>query len=202
MDDTTVVGVLEGFGGLDSKMAHGAVIVAAAAGLDGCQCPQGGVSCRIAISSSRGFVRVCGTHPFGIACAVATDVGQSAIERGAFNILHGVVMNAAFATDRKDGNDVWVVQLGCGPGLVLESDNLFLVEDGRERQGLESHAAIERDLVRLVDDTHPSPSNFTNENEVAEPLFGGQLGSCWRSRDAFVARHLARCAIEERQAAE
>ena len=61
-----------------------------------------------------------------------------------------------------------LVQLRGGLGLDLEPAELVGVERGGERQYLQGHAAIERDLDRFVDDPHASASDDAQHVEIAQ----------------------------------
>ena len=56
--------------------------------------------------------------------------------------------------------------------------------------------------LRFVDDSHSTASDLAEENEVAQALFGGYQGGLRHGFAPFVARHLARCAIEELETAK
>ena len=86
----------------------------------------------------------------------------------AFDELHRVVVDAAFAADRVDGDDVRVVERGGGAGFVLEAGELLLVEHRRERQHLQRDAAAERELLRFVDHAHAAAAELAEDAEVAE----------------------------------
>src|SRR5436190_869314 len=86
----------------------------------------------------------------------------------AFNELHGVKMDAAFAADKVDGDDVLMVQAGGGFGFVVKSLQLFLVHCGCEREHLEGYPPAERDLLRLVYHPHAATAHFMQEPEIAE----------------------------------
>ena len=74
--------------------------------------------------------------PFeGLLVHFADNVGKG----GPVHELHGVEVNASFATHTVDGQDVRVVQLRRGLGFVLEALQLSLIQYGREWQHLERH---------------------------------------------------------------
>src|SRR5947207_1039401 len=61
------------------------------------------------------------------------------------------------------------VQLCGGLGLGLEPLQLPRVQRGGERQHLERDAAVQRDLLGLVDDAHAAAAELAEDAEVAEP---------------------------------
>src|SRR5207249_6698144 len=82
--------------------------------------------------------------------------------------FHGVVMDAAFAADAVDGNDVRMLQRGGGAGFVLEALQLARVHGSGERQYLESDATIEGDLLNFVNHAHAAAADFAQNAEVTE----------------------------------
>ncbi len=83
-------------------------------------------------------------------------------------ILHRVVVDAPLATDREDRHDIGMMQLGCGLGLGLEPTQLVGIQRRGERQYLQRHLAVERDLLGLVDDPHAAPADLAEDAEVAQ----------------------------------
>ena len=72
------------------------------------------------------------------------------------------------ATNAVDRDNVLVVELRRCLGFVLEPLKLLGVEGGGERQHLQSHTPVQRDLVRLVNDPHAAPADLPNDAVVAE----------------------------------
>ena len=89
-------------------------------------------------------------------------------EGPAVDELHGVVVHAAITADREDRHDVGVVQLSGGVGLGAEPLELAAIEGRREREHLQGDPAPERDLPRLVDDTHASAADLANQLVIAQ----------------------------------
>src|SRR5207302_755947 len=104
------------------------------------------------------------------------DVGQ----RMAFDELHGVEVDAAFASHRKDRNDVRVMELCGGLGLVVEALKMLGIEGGRERQDFQRDAPAERKLHRLIDDAHAAAADLAENSEVAERLARQRIASSRR----------------------
>ncbi len=61
-----------------------------------------------------------------------------------------------------------MVQCGGSLGLDLESLKVASIERACERENLEGDAALERDLVGLVDDAHAAPADFAQQLVVAQ----------------------------------
>src|SRR5260370_651491 len=59
----------------------------------------------------------------------------------AFNKLHGVEVDAAFAADEIDGHDVLMLEMGGCLGLVLEALKLLGVQGGGEGQHFQGDSA-------------------------------------------------------------
>ena len=112
---------------------------------------------------------VAGPHRFGLSAGPTGSAGAAAAARAitcgqgpALDELHGVEVDAALAADGEDRDDVRVVQLRRGLGLVLEPLQLARVERGREGQHLQGHAAAQRDLLGLVDDAHAAAADLAD----------------------------------------
>ncbi len=106
---------------------------------------------------------------------IANDGGQAL----AVDELHGVIMDPFVAAHAEDRDDMRVVKLGGRLGLNLEPLALFGIDGGRERKDLEGHAPAERELLGLVDDTHPAASDLTQDVVIAKLRVRGQA---WRIR--------------------
>lgn len=107
-----------------------------------------------------------------VAGCVAIPVGENDREVSAFDEPHGVVMDAAVASDAVDIDDVRVIELGGSEGFVPEPLQAGLVDQGSQRQNLEGDASTEGDLFGLVDDAHAASSKLPDDPKVAE-LPGG-----------------------------
>ena len=103
--------------------------------------------------------------------------GPQLVDRGlqrlAVDVLHRVVVDAVLLADGEDRHDVRMVQLGGRLGFVAEAGDLPLVEHRGERQDLERHAAVERNLLGLVDDAHAAAADLADDLVVADLLGGG-----------------------------
>ncbi len=89
-------------------------------------------------------------------------------ERLAVDHLHGVEMHTPFRAHGVDGHDVGVVQLGGSLRFVLEALQMLGVERCGEGQDLDRYAASERQLDRLVDDSHAPPADFAHNAKIAQ----------------------------------
>src|SRR5262249_45216821 len=63
---------------------------------------------------------------------------------------------------------VIVAQVCCGERLVLEALQLPGVDGRREWEHLQRYPAPKRNLLGLVDDSHPTPTDLTQEAKVAQ----------------------------------
>src|SRR5205809_144224 len=81
---------------------------------------------------------------------------EQILERGARDVLHDEVVEPALALDAIDGNDVGVIELGRGLGLLLEAAHHLVVLSDVGRQHLDRDLALERQIMRQEDLAHPS----------------------------------------------
>ena len=93
---------------------------------------------------------------------------EQAGQRLAADELHGKVVDPVFLADGKDGHDVRVIDLRRGLGFVLEARDLLLVDGCRKGEHFDSHAASQRDLHSLIDDSHAAAADLLHQAEVAE----------------------------------
>src|SRR5207302_10180813 len=96
------------------------------------------------------------------------QLSDSRGQRLALDELHGVEMDAALAADRVDGHDVRVMQMGGGPGLVLEALQLPRIERQGKRQHLQGDAPAEGQLFSLVDDAHAAAADLVQEAKISQ----------------------------------
>jgi hypothetical protein len=82
--------------------------------------------------------------------------------------LHDIVVHAAFLSDTEDGDDVGVVQLGGSLGLANEASSLLFVGQSVLRQQFQGYSPAKRFLLRLVDDAHPTPTEFAYDPVIAK----------------------------------
>ncbi len=99
---------------------------------------------------------------------VAAHFVNHLCQRLAVDVLHRVVVYAPRAADGVDRNDVRMVQPGGGAGFVREPLELPRVEDSCERQHLERHAAVERNLSRFIHDPHPAAPDLADDTEIPQ----------------------------------
>ena len=98
------------------------------------------------------------------ALLVAGDRVAVAVEVVAGGV-HDVVVPSGVLADAVDRHDVGVVQPPGGAGLAAEPGQV-----GRLAEQLQGDVAIERLLVRLVDDPHAPPADLAHDPEVAPGL--------------------------------
>ena len=63
-------------------------------------------------------------------------LGQPMGKRLAVDVLHRDEIDAVDSVDIVNGDDVWVVECGGGPGFMREAARAFCVGDGMHRQHL------------------------------------------------------------------
>ena len=78
-------------------------------------------------------------------------------------------MDSPLDADGKDRNDIGMIELRGGLGLMFEAGDLPAVEHRRERQDLQGDPPAQRDLLGLVDDAHAAPADFPQETKIAQP---------------------------------
>ena len=103
-------------------------------------------------------------------------IGQDIRQAAALDELHGVVVDAPFAADGEDRDDIGVVQPGHGLALAAEPLHRVFVGHGAEPQDLERHASAERGLLGLIDHAHAAPAELAENAELAER--GRRLRRC------------------------
>ena len=82
--------------------------------------------------------------------------------------LHRVIVNASLAADGMHRHDLLVLHVRSRKRLGLEPLEPARVDGRGERQDLERNPPPQRDLLGLVDDSHPAPAHLAQEPEVAE----------------------------------
>ena len=132
-----------------------------------------------------------------------SQFGDHLRQRLALDELHRVVVHAAFAADAVDRDDVRVVQARRRLGFVLEALQLPRVHRRGEGQHLERDAAVQRNLLGLVDDAHAAAADFADQAEVAERAVEGVAVAVGRARDDLVGlRQVAEGGQGRQQVAE
>ena len=197
VEDAVLVGVVEGFGGLDAELGDGAEVLAglsksgrveraamgavsavgpaSRAGLESLRSVLSGSAARLAAPtwlSPKPLTPALSRREREMRVAQLLHYLRQAL---AFDELHGVVVDAAFDADGVDRDDVRVVERGGGAGFVLEAGELLLVEHRGEGQHFQGDAAAERDLLGFVDDAHAAAADLAEDAEVAEVDFA----RCW-----------------------
>ena len=104
--------------------------------------------------------------------------GQEGIEPRPLQILHDEEVEAPVLADEVDLGDVGVAQAGLGARLALETfDDLGIVRDV-ERQHLDRHRPVERQVGTVVHGAHATAAEQAHECEVlqaraGQPVRGG-----------------------------
>src|SRR5262249_269166 len=94
--------------------------------------------------------------------------------------LHRIKMRATLAADVVHRHDVRVVQLRRGVRFIAKALQLPRIHRSGKRQDLQRHLPAERDLLRLVADTHAAPADFAEDAEITENsrtlgrIYGGE----------------------------
>ena len=179
VEDAVLVGVVEGFGGLDAELGDGAEIFVGeskSGSVRGWRWTGAVGACAELLDA---VSAVGPASRAGLAACRINGVPNCRSARGtylldhfrqalAFDELHRVVVDAAFAADRVDRDDVRVVERGGGAGFVLEAGQLLAVEHRGERQHLQRDAAAEGELLGFVDDAHAAAADFAQDAKVAQ----------------------------------
>ena len=119
-----------------------------------------------------------GNGHFGGGGALRRVVAQFADYIGqalAFDQLHRVKVGRAFGADGIHRDDVGVVEVGGGLGLVAEPLQVPRVQCRGQGQDLERDPAAEGQLLGLVHHAHAAAADFPEEAEVAQRLTGGRV---------------------------
>ena len=119
------------------------------------------------------FARQGGTAP--------SEPADETVEAFALDELHGVIEQAAVLADAEDRHDIGVVQPAGGADLAVEPRD-GCRSGGQRRQHLESDAAAQGQLDRLVDDPHPAAAHLADDLEARDGRQGGRAESVAASR--------------------
>jgi hypothetical protein len=126
-------------------------------------------------------------------CRLSLQLGDHLRQRLALDEPHDVKVHAALAADAVYVDNVRVLQLGGGQGLVLEAGQLPRVERAGEGQQLERHAPRKREVYRLVDHAHAPAAELAHQAIIAQ-LAHNLLTAAGRS-----ARHPTRRACRAQE---
>ena len=168
MHDAALMGCVQRTGRVDAQAGDAADIFAAAGR------PRGqGRALRCARTG--GFSRNMSGIPAEAGTTSAGHVplahfGDDPIQRLAVDELHRVVMDAALHSHCEDGNDVRMVQLSGGLGLMLEAGDLPAVEHGRKGEHFQGDASAQRNLLGLVDHAHTTAADLPQQAKIAQSL--------------------------------
>src|SRR6516165_3298343 len=94
-----------------------------------------------------------------------TDNGGEALT---INVLHCIVVDAALASDSVDRHDIRVMQARGRLRLILKALELARVKNRCQGENLDRHLAPQRDLLRLVDDSHAAATDLADDPVVAQ----------------------------------
>ena len=133
--------------------------------------------------------------PQSLAVAAASSpgrlqTGQHRVQPDSFDPLHHVVVIAGILADAEHRHDVGVVQLGRRLGFAGEPLGRFRVGQELAGQHLDGHAAAQRHLLGLVDDSHAAPADLPHDPVVPEPLRGTRRSNFGQSLRHVPFRHL------------
>jgi hypothetical protein len=78
-----------------------------------------------------------------------------------------VIVDAPIAADRKDRNDIGMLQCRGRAGFVLEAVQLLLAQHGGEGEHLQRHTPTQRKLLGLVNNSHSPAPDFPQDAEIA-----------------------------------
>jgi hypothetical protein len=92
---------------------------------------------------------------------------QKLPQTGPLDIGHREEAEAVTLIDGEDGNDVRMIQLGCGTRFLLEAaDDLRILAEER-REDLEGDVPIEGDLIGEIDARHAAVAEIADDLELA-----------------------------------
>ena len=97
---------------------------------------------------------------------------QHALERRTVDELHRDEVVPVRLAERVDLDDVRMREPGRGRGLAPKALDRLRVAAADPGQDLERHAAVQRELARLVDDAHPAAPDLPDDLEVPDRLHG------------------------------
>jgi len=124
------------------------------------------------------------------------------------DVLHDEIVEAAFAFDAVDRNDVGVVELRGGLCFLLEPLHDVLVHRDVGRQHLDRDFALEREIVRQVHGAHPAFAEQALDLVFAfdqalqprlETFRGGARAQGAAARDVGAAREAELAAVRQRR---
>src|SRR5438094_306789 len=81
---------------------------------------------------------------------------EQILERGTRDVFHHEVVEPTLTLDAIDGDDVGVVELGGGLGLLLEAAHHLIVLGDIGREHLDRDLPLEREIVRQEHGAHPA----------------------------------------------
>ncbi len=74
--------------------------------------------------------------------------------------MHREIMLRLAFSDFVNGHDVWMVQIRGGMGFVLKKPERFFSSQLAGKDHLHRHLALQADLPRPIDHSHPAPRDF------------------------------------------
>ena len=100
--------------------------------------------------------------------AIILERGELVGKVAALDKFHAEVLLAVVLTHFVNRHDARVIELGDGLGFILEAAQLGVVGQDSGLDHLEGDGAVERDLVRLVNNSHSAAAEFFLNLVVAE----------------------------------
>ena len=94
---------------------------------------------------------------------------DEAVERGTVDVFHHEVVERPLAADVVDLEDVRVRQLGRGPGLALEPQDLFGAGVPSGDHDLDRDGAFQPRLAAEIDDAHRPDAQLADRDVLADP---------------------------------
>jgi hypothetical protein len=94
-------------------------------------------------------------------------------ERGPMDQLHGMVVDTAVTADRKNRNNMRMIEQGRDVGLDLKSCQRPAVENSLISEDFESQATTGGEFLSLVHDAHATPPNLSDQSELAKNARAG-----------------------------
>jgi len=102
-----------------------------------------------------------------------TQLGDNRAQRGSLDELHRVVVRPVLLPSGVDGHDIGVMELRGGFGFTPKPNHRLRTQAQGAGKHLQRHLAVQRNLPRLVDNSHPPATQFADDFEIAEAFRSG-----------------------------
>ena len=160
--DAVLVSIRKSFGDLPSPTSQGATIRRTRRAMivedRRCELPQPTSVLTNAVTLGvRVFRRLVGTEQL-----------QHLRQRRASDVLHRIVVDAAFRAGRVSRHNVGMFQRGGGTCFVVEACQLLAVGQGCQRQHFQGDDPIQRPLPGAVYDSHAAPADLFQDVVIAQ----------------------------------